>query len=569
MSNPKRWRPLPLSPTTGLPALLVAFDMGQSDYAIHITDLANIWKESLDRKAICIRAWGENTTIDPSDTPENMRKFLATLQSALDSSDSAHDQTSIGLAKGSASSTGEDGITLKATCQLPGFQPLVWSFHLQKSPPSDITSQLVVPLIEEHHYKSRQVDSLLQSLKSKDAVIAKLADKLEATGTGLEHVFTALSGRKKVTRAAAQDKIKGLGPFSERELNQELQSDINGPSSSSELVEEVFGGRGLTYQSSMNVDEAPSLDTWWRDFQGTSSLAHRQGDRSAKSKARTPSPASAKGRSQNDDDDEFQVQSTPPHLRSAGKDAHSKQPSNSPTPEPPGTHHKSSQEGTKSTGKKLGAIGGKKQAPPPRASPPRAPSPKASTPPVTSGSTAKAAADDDGDETASDTASDADETASLPDDAVSSPPAKPPTPPPPKAAAQPKKGGLGRIGGGGGGPSGAPAKRAAEGTPSDESGAGAGSVTTDEPPTTAPKKLGVIGKRIGGGSGGGTASSSAATSVEDASRGRETSRKVEEESAQQQPRETSQERADRKREEIKKDLLKKATAGPAKKKRKF
>ena len=35
------------------------------------------------------------------------------------------------------------------------------------------------------------------------------------------------------------------------------------------------------------------------------------------------------------------------------------------------------------------------------------------------------------------------------------------------------------------------------------------------------------------------------------------------------PRETSQERADRKRDELKRELEKKAAAGPAKKKRKF
>lgn len=534
--------------------------MGQSDYSIHITDQANVWEETLDRKAICIRAWSENTTIDPSDTPENMRKFLSTLQSALDASDASHDQTEVSLSKGPSSSVGEDGITLKATCQLPGFEPLVWSFLLKKLPPSALTSQLIIPLVEALHYKSCQYDLLVQSLKSKDSVIAKLADKLEATGTGLEHVFTALSGRKKVSRETAQDKIKGLAPFSERELSRELENNADEPNSASDLIEKVFGGAGLKYHSSLNVDEAPALDSWWKDFRGASSLAHRGGSKKATSKPGTLSPARAKQKADdNDDDDEFQIQATPPHLRSGTKGSDPKQASPSPGADPAPQESKSSQDTKKPAGKKLGAIGGKKQPPARHASP--TPPPKSPSPAVT-GSTAKAAADDD--ETASETASDADETASLPDNEASSPPANPPPPSPPKPAAPAKKDGLGRIGGGAGGA----AKRNADVTPSDESKA-----TTPEargePATTAPKKLGVIGKRIGGGT---TAASAAttgtATAKDDTGRGRETSRKSEDE-AKQEPRETSQERADRKREELKRELEKKAAAGPAKKKRRF
>jgi hypothetical protein len=45
--------------------------------------------------------------------------------------------------------------------------------------------------------------------------------------------------------------------------------------------------------------------------------------------------------------------------------------------------------------------------------------------------------------------------------------------------------------------------------------------------------------------------------------------KEEEIEAEERPRETSQERADRKREELQRELQKRAGAGPAKKKRKF
>ena len=100
------WRPLPLPVTDELPPLLVAFETGPSTYSIQVTDLASVWTESLDRRAICVRAWTEETSIDPSDTPQNMTRLLQALRSALDSTAAGHDRTSITLSPASLSSSG-------------------------------------------------------------------------------------------------------------------------------------------------------------------------------------------------------------------------------------------------------------------------------------------------------------------------------------------------------------------------------------------------------------------------------------------------------------------------------
>jgi hypothetical protein len=77
----------------------------------------------------------------------------------------------------------------------------------------------------------------------------------------------------------------------------------------------------------------------------------------------------------------------------------------------------------------------------------------------------------------------------------------------------------------------------------------------------APKKLGVIGKKSDAGG--------SKTPLVDnvAKRGRPAEN--EESQTDDRPRETSQERADRRREELKNELQRKAAAGPAKKKRRF
>ncbi|POR33175.1 Uncharacterized protein TPAR_06632 [Tolypocladium paradoxum] len=535
------WRPLPLPQLPGLPVLLVSAEMGNASYTVRVTDMANMWSESLERKAICMRGWSENTSIDPSDTPENMAKFLTSLKAALDSSQPGHEDTSLNLSPATAADAGEDGLTLSMTCALPGIDPLKWSFHLKKSPASSIATDLVLPLIQAHYARKRQVESLVQVLGHKDAVLAKLSDKLEAMGTGMEHVFTALSGRRKVNRSVAEDKVKGLAPFDQRKWKAELDDEVKAPDSTGDLVQSVFGDSGLEYGAMMEIDKSPALDSWWHDFKGTSQLAHRKRTQEtppAKEKPSTPV------RSTNAEDDDFQVQATPPHLRSGVKrkatnsapppdaasstEGEDEDDSVIPDSNPPVAVSASTRkpEAGKAASR-LGAIGGRGQS-----AAPRSPTPEAK-----SSGDARARQPVDDSETASE-ASDDDATASVP--GLSPPPAPKPAP-----VTGVKKGGLGKIGGG------------ASKTRSPE--AEEPKAEVDAP---APRKLGVIGNKIGGGM------SSAKPAQEDTGRGRASTRK-EEASVEEEPRETSQERADRRREELKRELEKKAASGPAKKKRRF
>ncbi|EEU48856.1 uncharacterized protein NECHADRAFT_75426 [Fusarium vanettenii 77-13-4] len=503
--------------------------------------MANVWTESLDRKSICIRGWSENTTIDPSDTPDNMAKFLDSLNTALDSTQPGHDETHLRLEPASKSDAGEGGLTLKITCELLGLQPLKWPMHLKKLPSSAIAADLVLPLIQAHLTRNLEVESLIRTLGHKDVVITKLLDKLEAVGTGLEHVFNGLSGKKRISRAAAADKIPGLAPFDRHRWKSGLAYTDDGPSNTESLIEDVLGGGGLQFEPTIEVAESPLLDDWWHQFSGASSVG-RPSQKAIPAKETTPPPqVSGVG---DDDDDDFQVQSTPPHLTAARKsmasrgkgkpvldDASTEGDPESPAsakdvPVPPETRKE-----TRPT-RRLGALGRKKQSTPPRSPSPKIPSPakKAPSPNVDDSETASEAEDDGA-------------TASLPDD--DPPPAPSPSPPPKPVA---KKSGLGRIGG-------AKAKQPVKETsPPTEP-----EVTEIARPATQnpPKRLGVIGKKKG--------DAKEPSSAADESRGRARSTKEE----APKPRETSQERADRRREELKRELEKKAAAGPAKKKRKF
>ncbi|PTB66028.1 XLF-domain-containing protein [Trichoderma citrinoviride] len=540
MSSDLTWRPLPQATSSDIPMLLVSVEIGAAAYTVRITDMANIWVESLDRKAIFMRGWSENTSIDPSDTPENMAKLLGSLRSALDPTQPGHEQTSLTLSPGSSADAGEDSLTLLVTCPLPGFQPLKWPIHLNKSPPSAIATDLVLPLLEAQFARKQEVDSLVQALQQKDAVIGKLADKLEATGTGLEHVFTSLSGRKKVSRAAAEDKVKGLAPFRQDSWRSSLKA-VDCPTNVGDLARNVFDGEGLNRRCQIQVDASPALDKWWHGFKGASQLVHRHKRQTTPFAKRSPSP---RAKSTSAEDDDFQVQPTPPHLRSKDKGSPVAIADDESTAdeedldEEPAPSHQAPQPSTGKPASRMANFGSGESKPRTSIQDTKATGSRATTAP----------APEDDVKTASE-ASDEE----MPSVRPASSPKPTPTPPPASPRPTPKVGGLGRIGG-------ASKRHAAEAAaaPKTKDTETSEDRTTAKPPAT--KKLGHIGKKADTGS-------SKAPAADSTKRGRPTER--EESQDEDEPRETSQERADRRREELKKELERKAAAGPAKKKRRF
>ncbi|KAB5578769.1 XRCC4-like factor-domain-containing protein [Coniochaeta sp. 2T2.1] len=573
------WRPLPGVEVSGIPGLLVSTDFTAQSYAVRLTDLANVWTESLDKKPIIMRGLKEDTSIDPTDGPDQIRKLLDLIWAAFDPGAPEHGDTTLALSKATDTDKKGGDLEIHVTVVLPKpLRPLKWPIYLKKLPQSAVATELVLPLIHSHHARAREVDDLIGSLKEKDGVITKLVDKLEAVGTGLEHVFTALSGRRKVTRALAEERIRGLAPFKEDEFRKHAEAadrDADGADDVVALLGNVFGkGGGLPPGSALDIGDSPALNDWWTKLgKGkTSALVSRGKDKGSASSSKAnsqsaptrpaPVPMDDDGdeTESGDDEDDFQVQSTPPkatHTKPSKKpkediedddedfevqatppsrkrDRHPRAtrvleddddetegeeaeiPDSMPTkPSPP-------KEPSKPTGKRLGAIGGRNKKPPPEEETP--PPPPTPSPPHTHAHPAQA---DDASATASDSS---------------------PSPPPPPKSSQPRRGGgIGRIGGR------KPAPPAKATTP-EPSQPPAGSQQTPR------RRLGLIGKQAPGSADRGRGRTK--TPVQDDDDDAEGKEKEEEK------RETSQERADRKRAELKRELEAKHQQ-PVRKKRKF
>ncbi|KAK0669061.1 XRCC4-like factor-domain-containing protein [Cercophora samala] len=532
MSNHPSWRLLPVA-APDIPTLLVSVAFTKDSYRFRLTDLANVWVEDMERKPIIKRGLMEDTSIDPSDGPDQIRRMLELLRAAFDQDDPEHSDTSLSLAR----DDGHDSLVLHVTCVLPQpLKPFKWPMELKKCPQSNLATELVLPMVQAHEAKLRQVDQLISALKEKDGIIARLVDKLEATGTGLEHVFNSLSGKRRVTRAAAEAKVKGLAPFSETEFRNstsELRS-VAQPSDVSTLLEDVFGTTGLTYKSDLDLEASTTLNDWWTKI-GKGKHVALVG-KPSKKKARTPSPPPAtEPKVKNEDEDDFQVQVTPPAARKRDTRARAQPETTNDDetssgededhPAVSSTRTEQSPSPRKPAKSRIGALGRHKApstSPVPRQTPPRKVASK-----MTTGSY-------NGD---SETASDDDEETRQ----GHSPP------PPPKQL--PSRGGLGRIGG-----------KSKPEPPSPEPKEAISPAQVDDRPSPVPKrhKLGIIGKHTPN-------PDAEASAASDDGRGRSKSKTP----AKEQHRETSQERAERKRAELQRELESRAAAGPAKKKRKF
>ncbi|TQN64994.1 Non-homologous end-joining factor 1 [Colletotrichum shisoi] len=540
MTTPPIWRQLPVSSSTGLPNLLVSTSFSTAAYTIHVTDLANLWVESLDRKAIYKRSLNESTSIDPTDSDSNMRAFLSKIRSVFEPSHPDHDRASMTLSTTPSKEAGDEGLTLSITCELQNMNPLEWPVYLQKCSRSDLATELVVPLAQAHSNGRRQVESLNEVIKQKDAIIMKLLDKLEATGTRLENVFTVLSAKQKPTRKMAEDKVKGLAPFRPEEWKAQPGEDQDDLSS---LIQDVFGADGLEYRRKVDVNGTASLDNWWTISQ--TSCIPIVGPKSGSRQSQQETFSSGAGQLESkgdetkgdDDDDDFQVQSTPPHLISTRK--RSVIPSN-------GNDDDSTEDEDtslipdsvlvppleqKAQPSRLGTIG------------------RRATPMSTGAPSPPKAAEPDGSET--ETESDEDATASLAE--ASSPPQRAE----PRPGAREPKSGLGLIGG--------QARRSTTpGSPKKEPSSRVGGEPehSDAKSPEPPKRVGL--GRIGGGTRPlKVAEPPPTTAVEERGRSQADTE------PQARLRETSQERANRKRDELQRELQKKAASGPARKKRKF
>lgn len=251
------WKVLKL-PRTGviLPPLLIKYEIGTSDYSVWVTDLTLIWRESLDRKRIIRRSLDVDTSIDPSEDSDQLQLFLRRVGDALDQ----QAITTLDLVQNER----DQSLLLQTCTPLPGsLRPLEWFVELLPDSQTTLTAELVVPMLSQQMFANAEKASLLQQLKEKDQVIAKLVDKMQSEGVNLSKLCPGVvpKSSKPMSRQALGRSVKGFAEFNEHQWRGHLMNSIASPK---EFIEVVTDALDIDLGAQPEIAQMPECTNWWK-----------------------------------------------------------------------------------------------------------------------------------------------------------------------------------------------------------------------------------------------------------------------------------------------------------------
>jgi hypothetical protein len=306
----EQWKHLRQSDTQ-LPSLLVKASFSKNGYSIRLTDLSRVWAEELDKAEIITRARARNCSIDPGEDSEQYEIFVEKLQNALQQ----HGNTTLAL------STSKNGnLKLHLGAPLPSPLPTFeWEVDLKQMSDRSVEVDLVSPLLHKACLLERHMQMLIAEIQAKDKVISKITDRLETSGHDLTAVFPGVANVKtsgnKSKREQFARHVRGLGEFDEASWSAKVAADSDGLPVPDESADAI-----LASLPPVNVEKETHVD-WWRKIANGQHIALTTGgldDGATTHKQGLDHEQSFSGRSKSDvgdDNDDFQRQATPPHLR--------------------------------------------------------------------------------------------------------------------------------------------------------------------------------------------------------------------------------------------------------------
>lgn len=303
MTSANNWRTFD-DAQPGAPKLLFKSQITSTGYHVQLTDLCRVWAESLNKKDIIRRAWDDGCTIDPNEDDKQFGIFLDKVASAL----KGEEGTTTDLLP-----CGDDGICMKLSAALPRpFGTFFWTVSLSRQADSVLAEVLTVPLLRQASDLQSQLRQLIHELQEKDRVISKITDRLETSGNDLTTVFPGVSNirtnKKKTQREQLARHVKGLADFDETEW----RSRATGADES--VLWEKANGLLQDLPEPADPDEDGALKRkWWLELttsEGMSVEEHRCAESSPEMNGGSMPP-----REDSMQDDEFQRLGTPEHLK--------------------------------------------------------------------------------------------------------------------------------------------------------------------------------------------------------------------------------------------------------------
>ena len=311
MSAPGSWQVLDIS-VEDAPQLLLRAQLGDSGYEVELMDLSHVWRETATKQDIIQRATDAGSSIDPGQDREQFKIFLSKIEDAINGKDG----TTFSL-----HANDNDGTTLSAeiSAKLPHPLPaFAWTLQLQRLEPQYTAALLVTPLLHQASRLHQQIEQLIHELHDKDRVISKICDRLETSGNDLTTVFPGVSNvktsRKKGQREQLAKHVKGLADFDESAWKAQHAFVESSEIMDADQMNIVLRDLPIP-DSGANVPSAS--ESWWQHLD-KGSESRINGRHSAGRQPNSPQNRTTRNESQREEsmrDDEFQTQGTPPHLK--------------------------------------------------------------------------------------------------------------------------------------------------------------------------------------------------------------------------------------------------------------
>lgn len=255
MDRSGRWQTLDHG-RQDIPQLFIQSTFTPDGYSVHLTDLSRVWVETLQNDEVVKRAGDLDSSIDPSEDAEQFSILLNKLQSAAQQQDG----TDLELCTGRAG----DDIHLLLSAPLPKPLPrLKWRLYLKRNDQDLVQVELVSPLLARAHDLESRITQLLDEIRAKDRVISRFSDRLESSGIPLTEVFPNVANltalKKRPQREQLAQHVRGLARFDEDEWT--AKSANRSTSLTAEVTDSVF--REVLSSQSRDSGQDTAAE-WWK-----------------------------------------------------------------------------------------------------------------------------------------------------------------------------------------------------------------------------------------------------------------------------------------------------------------
>lgn len=256
-----------------------------------------------------MRAFAEESPIDPTEDAGQMRLLLGKIRGAIDGEKGTRRQLI-------RNAEDHRALNLHLTTPLPGsLGDLTWTINLKPLPAASLQHHLIKPLMSRVYGQRKQLDDLIGQLNAKDHIISKLLDKLEGSGMEITSIFpgaAAVRGSKHSTsREQAAQQVQGLGVFDRKKWLQDHISTLGSHVPHGKLPEVLDVPAPIDH-----IDDPKEADYQW-----LSALPSAIGESVYKEDIAAAAVDDADGDATMDeedngaDEDIFERQDTPPRLK--------------------------------------------------------------------------------------------------------------------------------------------------------------------------------------------------------------------------------------------------------------